>query len=405
MTKKFSVGAGLIWLKKLDWSYLLIWFLAILAAVFLQIFRLSSLTNHSLAAAEKSTLAASNSWHNLVTNPLFLPYKFLEWIILKVGGYHVFTARLTSVIFALIGLWLFLGICRRWFNKPTYIFATVLFGSSLWQLHFGRLALPTILLTVTPLAIIRVALWIREIKAASANKYLVAAVITVVLALTLYVPGAWLMWLVVAVWQRKKLLLLAKKLPNLALLGGLALFFVLISPLIYGLTLAPALVEPWLGYVSTSGGIMEILRLFVDWPVYLLGYGPHLPAYAWLGRQPLMGIFSAVMALVGVYFYVRNYKLRQAKLLGLILAVALVLFVLSNRALLGLTSGVAFLMAAAGIGYLLKIWKRVFPRNPFAYGVAVFLLGLAVILAVAYTTRSYYIAWRYHPEVQQYFKG
>lgn len=391
------------WLSRLDWSYLGVIILAVIAAIFALTYRLSGLTGHKLAIAEQNNFAASSSLHDLLINPLFLPYKLVEWIIVHLGGWeHIFSLRLTSVIFGLLGLWLFLSIARRWFNKPTYIIATIIFGTSLWQLHFGRISLPLILYMVAPLALIRTLILVREAKM-STNKLLLAIVLALVIGLSLYVPGMWLLWLTVLIWQRKMLMKLAGKLDKTNLMAIAAGSLIILLPLIYGLAHAPDLALSWLGYSSPISGVLAGLVLIIKLPAYLFVYGPNLPPDLWLGRQPVLDAFSAAMALTGLYFYVRNFRLRQAKLLGFLLASAWALFIASNSGLLGLIVGPVYLLVAAGVGHLLLLWKKIFPRNPFAYGSAVFLLSIAMIIAVIYTTRSYYVAWHYHPETRQAF--
>ena len=52
-----------------------------------------------------------------------------------------------------------------------------------------------------------------------------------------------------------------------------------------------------------------------------------------------------------------------------------------------------YLVAAAGIDYLLAQWFRTFPRNPIAQGVGMFAVGAVVTLACAYHLRTYFVAF------------
>lgn len=389
--------------KKPEWSYVIIWFLAIVAAVLVLIWQLADTTFGRASAVEKSAIAASSSWHAMLANALFLPYKFIEWILLQFGAGHLFTVRLASVFFALIGIWIFLSLARHWFSWPAYVLGTVLYGSSLWQLHFGRLAVPAILYSVAPLAIIRILVWLRKLKKSESGNYSIAGLLAIAAGLTLYVPGIWLIWLILLVWQRKKLPLLLKSLPTLSFYVAGSLFILILVPLIFSFAHNPQLLRAWIDFSTVNGGLIAVLHRFADWPVYLLGYGPHLSAAYWLGRQPILGIFPAAMTLFGGYYYVRNFRLRQAQLIGLVLAAAWVLFALSDGALVGLAAGLVFLLTAAGIGYALKLWRDVFPRNPIAHSVALFLVIVASAITVTFTTRSYFVAWHFHPETRAAF--
>lgn len=404
MVKKISARATQKWLRSLDWPYLFIWVAAVVAAVLLLTYNLNGLTAHKISPLELANLNASNSLTSLIHHPLFLPYNFIEFLIIKAGGAgHVFILRLASVGFALAAIWLFLAIARRWFSRPTYILATVLFGSSLWILHFGRLIMPTILFVLAPLAIIRTVLWLQGLKKGQlGNHYRLLLVLAATLALTLYVPGAWLFWLVLAVWQWKKLALLVKKLDWHVELVALALVVILLAPLAYGLWLEPSLVKSWIGLNTAHNSTLGILELFGKQPMYFLARGPVASATMWLGREPILDAFSAAMALAGLGYYILQFKLKQARLLILMLTTSLVIFVLSGGSI-GASAGLVYLLVAAGIGYLLAAWRKVFPKNPLAYGGAVLLLTLVTALAVIYTTRSYFVAWRYHPATKQAF--
>lgn len=404
MVKTITAKASLAWLKKLDKSYVFIWLLSIAAAVFLLTWDLSSLTYHQISPLELSTLLASSSWHNLLANPLFLPYKIVEYFVLQLGGTgHVFIIRLVTVFYSLVSIWLFLSIARRWFNKPTYVLATILFGSSLWVLHFGRLVTPTILLVLTPLIVIRTILWIQSLKKGQATtSYRLTIFLPVIFGLSLYVPGAWLLWFAPAIWHRKKITLLAKKLPWQMSLAAISLTLVILAPLAYGLASNTSLIYDWLGVQRAGFVDLARLKLFGLQPLYYLGYGPPASPAQWLERQPILDVFSETMALLGLGFYAYNYKLRQAKFLLVTLASGLILFVISGGGL-DVWAGLVYLLAAAGIGYMLQTWRKVFPRNPVAYGGAVLLISLATAAAVFYTTRSYFVGWHYHPETVKAF--
>lgn len=390
-------------LSKLDWPYLASWAVVVAAMVIVMIWQLAGLTSGRLSSSERISIAASSTWHNMLINSLFLPYKIVEWLLLQIGASHVFVVRFAPVIFAVTALLLFLSICRKWFNRPTYVLATILFGSSLWLLHFGRLATPIILYTLVPLVIIRLILWVQGLKG-GANRYFIAAVVAVTSVISLYVPGTWLLLLLAAIWQRSKIIRLLKHLPADSLALGGAVLGLLLVPLVYSFVQNPGLIGPWIGFSSASGDIVSVLARFYEWPLYIFGYGPKLPSDWWLGRQTLLSVFPAAMALFGAYFYAKNYSLRQSKLLGLLLGGSVALFVLSDGALFGLASGLIFLLAAAGIGYMLLLWRKVFPKNPLAYSGAILLITMITAMTVIYTTRSYFVAWRYNTDTTQAFR-
>jgi hypothetical protein len=62
-----------------------------------------------------------------------------------------------------------------------------------------------------------------------------------------------------------------------------------------------------------------------------------------------------------------------------------------------------YLIVAAGIGFMLQQWFRVFPRNPIARTLGASLITIAVISSSGYNLTHYFIAWAKAPETQSTF--
>jgi hypothetical protein len=139
---------------------------------------------------------------------------------------------------------------------------------------------------------------------------------------------------------------------------------------------------------------MVFVNLFVS--------GPHQPAL-WLGRAPILDVFTLAMCIIGLYFYGLHPRASRTKLLGSLFLIGAVLVALAGPVGLSLLVPILYIIAATGITYLIKEWLKVFPLNPLARGLGLGLVALAVTLACAYNLRAYFVAWPHNDNTHAVF--
>jgi hypothetical protein len=377
--------------KRMRWPDLgrnsIYWGAAILLLAALLLYKLGSLmgglSNQEVAAATQGV-----GWHGIFHHPQYLPLELLRSIDFFSFKQHGQTlTRLPNVLFGALAIVSFGWLIRQWHSQRTALLATVLFATGAWTLHVSRLAsfdvlylwaLPTLLLSYSLLHRHPES---RLVRYGSLFAWL----------MLLYIPGmVWLLIISLVVEQK----VVRKAWQSLSLwqrLLEVVLFAAGASLLIIDLFRPGRLVQ-WLGLPSSFPHLSTLLKHELAVPVHLFIRGPEYPQL-WLGRAPLLDVFTLAASLVGIYFYVTHWSATRSQLL-LSLAVAGWLLVgLGGPVGFSLLVPLLYVAAATGIAYLLHEWLQTFPRNPLARGVGVGVMILAVGLASVYNLRAYFVAW------------
>jgi hypothetical protein len=395
MKKLFSLGA----VPKLRLSRAGIFAVAglIVSAAVLS-FRLGSSPAH-LATDERAGQSAA-SLHAIFNNPLNAPFKIIEWLGLQTFGYGATGTRLASVVFALIAVSLFFIATLRWHGWRTAWLTTILFASSGWLLHTGRIGVPNILWFLLPLVLISFSLWLEKTKRHALALFGAA----LIFGLALFVPAAIWFLLVCAVlgWPaiREHFSWLSKQ--EQITVGVILLVFV--GVLTFSLFRSPDLLRPWLGLPHTLPSVKVALKTWVEsFTLYPFIRGPQ-NAEIWLGRTPIFDAFTSALTLIGAWFYARHLTNHRAQILLAFIALGTILTALNGAAGMNFLVPIAYLLAATGLTFTLHKWLRVFPRNPIARLAGVALIGLAITFAASYHLTEYFVAWPHNPNTTATFR-
>ena len=357
--------------------------------------RLGTLTG-GYSADEVATLGASSSFRTIIEQPLNAPFLLLGRLLLLLGNESAFWMRAAAALLGLCTLTVFYWLVRHWHGERSAVLGTILFGCSAWFLHTSRLGTPDVALFGL-LGLVACAMWLRRTE----NPWVLALTVLVAALLT-YVPG--MAWLVVAglAWQWRVIVATSKR--HAALTIGCAVGAVaLLVPLAMAIYRSPHLALSIAG-LPTGGWpqLVESLHRLAAIPFNLFVRGPLSPEH-WLGRLPILDAFSIAMLVLGVYLYVRNYRLARVQIVGAAIAIGAVLFSLGGVVSLSLIMPFIYLLIAAGIGFMLDRWHGVFPRNVIAQAVGVVFVTVAVAAACLYGIRHYFVAWPAVPATKQVF--
>ncbi len=347
---------------------------------------------------EIAFLATTRHFKGIAHNPLQAPYKLAAYGFYRFHQNAPVLIRSVSILFALLAVVMFFYVVLRWHDMVVALLGTALFATSAWFLHYARQATPDILLTLL-LTALAYGTWLRRTKR-SGLATLLAAFLSVSL---MYISG--LVWFVVAgsLWQRKVLAEHIKK-AKLSFLGVLLLSLMLLAPLFIALWKQPSLIKPLLGFPAKLPSFYDYFRHTLNVPYQIFVRGPADPTI-WLGRLPLLDVFTAVMAFLGALaYYRRHLKLDRSRLLTGWLVLGTLLAGLHGSVSIVILLPAIYVLAAAGVAYLLEQWNKVYPRNPLARSLAYGLLVIAVLLACFYNLRNYYIAWPNAPATKQAFQ-
>lgn len=375
---------------------------AILAAAglaALMLFRLGSLAG-GLSGSEQQVAATAYGWHGLWHQPLYLPLNFVRSVIFFSFTHHGQTlTRLPNVLFGALTITALAALLRFWYGGRTALLTAILFACGAWTLHASRLAsydvlyllaLPTVLLAQQALQ-----KW--------SNCWLVYYGSLLVWLLLLFVPGTvwfvvlgifwsrrawWRAWAAFGAWWQRVLYILLT-LPFLALLG-------------HTLSLSGSL-KSWLGLPDHLASPLQLLHQAGAVPYHLFIRGPLYPDL-WLGRAPILDIFTLVVTAVGLYFYAQHWQAGRSRQLAALFLAGWAVVALNGPVGLSLLIPLLYLCAAAGIAYLLREWLVVFPLNPLARGVSIGLVSLLVAISCIYNLRAYFVAWAHDPATRTEFR-
>jgi hypothetical protein len=165
----------------------------------------------------------------------------------------------------------------------------------------------------------------------------------------------------------------------------------------------PGNLVTWLGLPADLAAPLTLVKNFVGVFVHLFVRGPEYPAL-WVGRAPILDIFTLAACLVGIYFYATHRQAARSRLLALFFGLGVILVALGGPVGLSLLVPLLYLVAATGIAYLVREWLQVFPVNPLARKLGLGLVSLAIALACLYNLRAYFVAWPHNKVTETVFR-
>jgi hypothetical protein len=395
MSKLGVVWAGL----RTHWQVLL----GLVGGVLILLFRLTTLpVTGKLSMVEFVTGQQNGTLHGIIKEPLFLPYDLLQWAATSLlPGHAVLATRLPSVLFGITSLLAMTYIGRRWYGQRTVIFGFIVLVTSAAFLHSARLGTYDIVyFAALPLLLAaHIALLHGPRRFWSLVCWLLVSLFLV------YIPG--MVWFVVlqAVWQRSLLIEAFQQLGGWLKTGALVIVSLLgLAPLVYGFVAQdlPGYVATWLGLPTSIPAGIEIAKNAAAALLFVWARTPSDPV-RWLGELPLFGAFLLLCLVAGIIFYAQHWRAERTQLLASISLVTLALLAAGGPVVRSLAVPVAYLVAFAGLAYVLHFWLRLFPNNQTARRLGIGLVCVALGLTTVYNLRHYFVAWPHTPETEQAF--
>lgn len=335
---------------------------------------------------EVATYQASENLRTIWAHPFNAPYHILVRVLDFAFPHNYIAVHLASVFVGWLTLLLFCILVYRWYGTRTAIISTLIFGTSSWFLHTSRLGSPTVCFLAV-VALVGCGVWLREHKAG------LAVILGLFLATALlYTPGmAWFI-AIGLLWQWKYVDKAFKQHLGFVTLGAVV-FIAGLLPLGWKMYQTPSLIKTWLCLPANWNQPLHFIHNLIDIPLAIFVRGQTNPE-TWLGRMPLLSVFSIIAFILGSYVFYRQFKLARAKLFVGLAILGSVVIALSDGKI-PLTALVPFVYVIVGVGasYLMGLWLDVFPRNPIARALGMSLFALVIGLACIYNMRSYFVAW------------
>ena len=316
-----------------------------------------------------------------------MPYIVVRNVIRKVSPHvNMTTSRLPSSVFGFIIVACFYALLSLWYRPRVAILGTILFATSSWFLRGSRLGTPEVM---SSLSITLVLFWAWLQRTRHPRVAFVISCLAVVGLL--YIPG--MIWFIAlaGIWRGKQLLADLAKLPTTIVVVMALVSLLLLAPFFYSVFITPSLVLTVLGF-SNDWSLATISKQLIHIPTYLFVRGPS-DALVTTGKAAVLDIFTITMVVLGFYTTAKSWRLDRNKITLALLASGLILCAIGDLRVLTPLLVPIYLLATAGIAFMLEEWLRVFPRNPLARGIATTLLSVAVLLASFYHITNYFIAW------------
>lgn len=370
--------------------------IGLLLAGFIYGSHLGSLT-HGASLQEQQYIASVTSGKDLLTHPVYAMHKIPVYLLFKLHVHNLAAYRAISASFMTLAVVACFFVLREWYSNRIALLGSWLFATSAWMLHIGRLATPEAsFLLIMPL--LWAAVWLYN----TTLRKSALLVLSVLIGMSFYIPGFG--WLLIAsgVWQRKLILKELHDVTPWFKIYCAAIIGILLIPLIWASVLHPSELLLAAGLPHAWPTPQLIIKQILKVPMYLLLRGPADPG-RWLGRLPLLDVFSSAMMVLGLYSIRYHLKLVRLQLLLGSSAFMAVLIALGGPVSITVLMPAVYILIASGIAFMLQQWLVVFPRNPIPRTIATTLVSICILLAAFYHISQYYIAWPNTPATRSAF--
>jgi hypothetical protein len=364
--------------------------------LFLLSFRLGALTP-GLSEAEINYRAYTSQAGNITSELVYAPHAFVQNALQQISITNRALLRAASIGFALLSVVSVFALLRLWHAPKLAILGTVLYLTSSWFLHTARVATPDILFTLLPVLLL---IWTWLLR--SRRRELALFLVVIACGILLYIPG--MAWFIVTgiIWQAGRI---AKELRTVSapyIISSIVMGLLFILPAGLVIYQNNGLLWTFMGLPETLPPISTIAKNIMSIPLMLFLRGPSDSAM-WLGRLPLLDLFSAAFLILGVYTYSLRLNLDRSRFLFAGSILGAILFSLDGPVTIAIILPFIYIFIAGGLAFMLNQWFAVFPRNPFARNIGGSLLTIAVLMSIFYHINHYFIAWPNTPETKQVY--
>lgn len=381
MRPKMLIGRAVNWLRTNTFATL-----GLAALLIMLCWRLGSLPI-SLSQSEKLSVATSNLGA-IFKSPLNAPYRLLQDLLLHIN-HSAFSARLASVIVALIFTTTFYYLLKSWFGKSIAVLSTIILVFTPYFIISARSATPAIMFFIPILAMAAYCAASRH-----PGDRLPILFLIVSTGLALYIPGLVWLILIMGIYRFSKLRDMAFQADLNAkyyLILGLLLLVILL-PLIVGLVTHPAVVKQWLLIPNIFPGLGGIVKSWL-WALSAFFLQARAHQDLIIAKLPLLNAAQIGLLVFGGYVMWTRLRLELIAIIGSCLIIALLSGLNNDYGVLALALPLLTIMMGMGLRYLFIEWRHIFPLNPIAKAFAIGLMSVLVLSHVLFGIRYSLVAW------------
>jgi hypothetical protein len=325
-----------------------------------------------------------------------LPFYIIQRGSMELFGPSVFAFKLPALICAFVAGVGAVLLLRRWFRPNIAVLATIIMittGQFLYVAQSGTASITYILWSIWLL------LAATMITSSPRHKRFWKLVFFTIMPLSLYTPLS--IYLVIAICSagilHPHVRYVLKRMPRWHLIVFTIGSIIIAAPLAYLVVRYPKLGLQLLGAPDAwPPDTIQNLKILVQ--QYLNFVSPQSGVL----MTPVLGLGSIALILLGAWqLFTIRYTARSYTLTAWIVLLAPVLII--NPSFTSVTFVPLLLLLASGLGYLLREWYGMFPRNPYARFVGIVPLTILVLGLVVTGTDRYFDGYRYDPETASSF--
>lgn len=324
---------------------------------------------------------------------IYLPYRLLQAASIALFGFNTFAIKLPSIVLGFFSALGILYLLNLWYKRNVAIVAAMIAVTTnhfLLTAQAGQAGITYVLLTT--LVLIAASMIAR--RSTYAHLWVIGgfilAGISLYMPLNVYVLVALVATAMIHPHARH---ILKHESTKPVIAAGVALFLIIISPLIIG-----AINEPQV--LRTLAGIPEdFANIGSNAKELFLQYGQVYRPYSGEVLIPVYGIGILSFIALGIYRMVSTKYTTKSYIMSFWLVLLLPLVFL-NPQFISITFLPVVLLIALGVDYLIWSWYRLFPRNPYArvFG----LIPLAVLVGGQCVSSVDRYAYGFHYDTSVY---
>lgn len=326
------------------------------------------------------------------------PYHLLQHLSLKFFGLSILSIKLPSIIIATLSIIGVTILLRRWYRRNVGILAALIAITTGQFIFIAQNGTPDIMNLFWPVCLITTASLI--INEGSKNKKIFAVIFCIFAALSLYTPLSiyTLIAILAATLLHPHLRFHLRNIGKVKTAIGLAIFFIIASPVIYHVIQNPSFITTLCGIPKTLPNIGTNLSTLAN--EYLGFANPGGKLY----MTPVFELGSALLILIGLYQTIKTRATAKSYIINLSIICLLPVAIL-NPELMTITLLPLIILLAAGLRRILSHWYQLFPLNPYArIGGLVPIVLLVSVLVISGINR-YIFTYQYDPGITVNFSN
>jgi 4-amino-4-deoxy-L-arabinose transferase-like glycosyltransferase len=351
---------------------------------------------NGLTQAEMDSAQAS---FNFSHGPLFstsiidAPYKLLQKISIMVFGLSHFSIKLPSILLSLLSIAGIIKLTHKWFSRGIATLVSIIALTSSQFFFLAQNGTPEILYILYPIAI----LFIGASFISCEKKFPYAIIMAAVAGVSLYTPFSIyiLLALLATAMTHPHLRFMVKKIPRNYLSSGVALFLVIILPLLVAIFREPEIIKSLLGWPETLN-LAENIKLLT---AQLFG---STNASSRGIVSPIIDPASIILIGTGFFFTLSSSWSARSYSIN-IWSIILIAICIANPSAITILFTPILILTVSGLQSLIHTWYTIFPKNPYARVAGLVPVFVIVVGLLLTNLDSFRLSYLYSPEVVNNF--